>query len=236
MALGAEAARRGMSPQELAYEWMLKDDGKALILFPFLNYVDDSLDPALQMMRHANTVLGLGDGGAHCGMICDRSFPTSMLTHWTRDRTRGEKLPIGWVVKAQTRETAEAVGLLDRGVIAPGYKADLNIIDYGRLTLHRPGSPTIFRRAANGWCSGRTAIPRPSSAAFPSTGTDRQRALCPASSCAGTGVPGLRRRQRPDAAQEQRGREIEAALGSIRSRMSIRSPISKATPTIDAIR
>ncbi len=61
-----------------------------------------------------------------------------MLTHWTRDRTRGEKLPIGWVVKAQTRETAEAVGLLDRGVIAPGYKADLNIIDYGRLTLHRP--------------------------------------------------------------------------------------------------
>lgn len=138
MALGAEAARRGMSPQELAYEWMLKDDGKALILFPFLNYVDDSLDPALQMMRHANTVLGLGDGGAHCGMICDGSFPTSMLTHWTRDRTRGEKLPIGWVVKAQTRETAEAVGLLDRGVIAPGYKADLNIIDYGRLTLHRP--------------------------------------------------------------------------------------------------
>ena len=90
------------------------------------------------MMRHPHTILGLGDGGAHVGMICDGSFPTSMLTHWTRDRTRGEKLPLEWVIKAQCRDTAEAVGLNDRGLLKPGYKADVNVIDYDRLTLHRP--------------------------------------------------------------------------------------------------
>jgi N-acyl-D-aspartate/D-glutamate deacylase len=80
----------------------------------------------------------LGDGGAHVGMICDGSFPTSMLTHWTRDRTRGEKLPLEWVIKAQSHDTAAAVGLRDRGLLKPGYKADVNVIDYDRLTLHRP--------------------------------------------------------------------------------------------------
>jgi N-acyl-D-aspartate/D-glutamate deacylase len=90
------------------------------------------------MMRHPHTVLGLGDGGAHVGMICDGSFPTSMLTHWTRDRTRGAKLPLEWVIKAQSRDTATAVGLHDRGLLKPGYKADLNVIDHARLTLHRP--------------------------------------------------------------------------------------------------
>lgn len=138
MSLGAEAARRNMRPEELAYDWLLKDDGKSLILFPFLNYANDSLEPSLAMMRHSQTVLGLGDGGAHVGMICDGSFPTSMLTHWTRDRTRGEKLPVEWVIKAQTQDTASLVGLYDRGLLKPGYKADLNIIDYDQLTLHRP--------------------------------------------------------------------------------------------------
>jgi N-acyl-D-aspartate/D-glutamate deacylase len=137
--LGAQAARAGKRPEELAYDWMLADDGRALILFPFLNYAQDNLEPALAMMRHPHTVLGLGDGGAHVGMICDGSFPTSMLTHWTRDRTRGEKLPLEWVVKAQCRDTAEAVGLYDRGLLKPGYKGDLNVIDHDRLTLHRPG-------------------------------------------------------------------------------------------------
>ncbi len=136
--LGARARERNMRPEELAYDWMLEDDGKALLLFPFLNYAQDSLDPALAMMRHPNTVLGLGDGGAHVGMICDGSFPTSMLTHWTRDRTRGQKLPLEWVVKAQSHMTAQAVGLHDRGVLKPGYKADVNVIDYDHLTLHRP--------------------------------------------------------------------------------------------------
>jgi N-acyl-D-aspartate/D-glutamate deacylase len=137
--LGAQAERAGKRPEELAYDWMLADDGRALILFPFLNYAEDNLEPALAMMRHPHTILGLGDGGAHVGMICDGSFPTSMLTHWTRDRTRGEKLPLEWVIKAQCRDTAEAVGLLDRGLLKPGYKADLNVIDYDHLTLHRPG-------------------------------------------------------------------------------------------------
>ncbi len=136
--LGAQAQRAGKRPEELAYDWMLADDGRALILFPFLNYADDNLEPSLAMMRHPHTILGLGDGGAHVGMICDGSFPTSMLTHWTRDRTRGEKLPLEWVIKAQCRDTAEAVGLFDRGLLKPGYKADLNVIDYDRLTLHRP--------------------------------------------------------------------------------------------------
>ncbi|MDZ4869460.1 MAG: amidohydrolase family protein [Alphaproteobacteria bacterium] len=136
--LGARAAQRNVSPEELAYDWMLQDDGRALILFPFLNYAEDNLEPALAMMRHPHTVLGLGDGGAHVGMICDGSFPTSMLTHWTRDRTRGAKLPLEWVIKAQSRDTAAAVGLHDRGLLKPGYKADLNVIDHARLTLHRP--------------------------------------------------------------------------------------------------
>ena len=136
--LGARAAQRNVSPEELAYDWMLQDDGRALILFPFLNYADDNLEPALAMMRHPHTVLGLGDGGAHVGMISDGSFPTSMLTHWTRDRTRGAKLPLEWVIKAQSRDTAAAVGLHDRGLLKPGYKADLNVIDHARLTLHRP--------------------------------------------------------------------------------------------------
>ncbi len=138
MSLGAQATRQNKRAEELAYDWLLADDGKALILFPFLNYANDSLEPSLAMMRHAGTILGLGDGGAHVGMICDGSFPTSMLTHWTRDRSRGDKLPLEWVIKAQSRDTAEAVGLLDRGLLKPGYKADLNVIDHTRLTLHRP--------------------------------------------------------------------------------------------------
>jgi N-acyl-D-aspartate/D-glutamate deacylase len=137
--LGAQAARTNKRPEELAYDWLLADDGRALILFPFLNYASDSLEPSLAMMRHPQTLLGLGDGGAHVGMICDGSFPTSMLTHWTRDRTRGAKLPLEWVIKAQCHDTAAAVGLHDRGLVKPGYKADLNVIDHNRLTLHRPG-------------------------------------------------------------------------------------------------
>jgi N-acyl-D-aspartate/D-glutamate deacylase len=138
MSLGAQAQRQNKRPEELAYDWLLADGGKALILFPFLNYANDSLEPSLAMMRHPETILGLGDGGAHVGMICDGSFPTSMLTHWTRDRTRGDKLPLEWVIKAQSHDTAAAVGLHDRGLLKPGYKADINVIDHARLTLHRP--------------------------------------------------------------------------------------------------
>jgi N-acyl-D-aspartate/D-glutamate deacylase len=137
-ALGARARALGVDAQALAYDLMLEQDGRAMLYFPFLNYADNSLEPSLAMMRSDSTVLGLGDGGAHLGTICDASFTTHMLTHWTRDRTRGERLPIETVVKWHTRDTAEAVGLLDRGLLLPGYKADLNVIDHAALRLHPP--------------------------------------------------------------------------------------------------
>jgi N-acyl-D-aspartate/D-glutamate deacylase len=127
-----------MAPAAFAYECLLEDDGRALLYFPFLNYADGSLEPSLEMMEHPSTVLGLGDGGAHLGTICDASFTTHMLTHWTRDRRRGRKLPIETVVRWHARDTACAVGLADRGVIAPGYKADLNVVDYDGLRLRAP--------------------------------------------------------------------------------------------------
>ena len=136
--VAAEAARLGVSPAEFALDHLLGGDGRNMIYLPFLNYSNDSLEPALAMMRHKDTVLGLSDGGAHVGTICDGSFPTSMLVHWARDRIRGERLPVEWVVKAQAADTAAAVGLVDRGRLARGLKADVNVIDHDRLTLHAP--------------------------------------------------------------------------------------------------
>jgi len=136
--LGAQARARGIAPHELALDVMLENDGRGMLYFPFLNYADSSLDASLEMMRNANTVLGLGDGGAHLGTICDSSFTTHMLTHWARDRKRGERVPVETVVRWHTRDTAEAVGLLDRGLVRPGCKADLNVIDFERLSLRPP--------------------------------------------------------------------------------------------------
>jgi N-acyl-D-aspartate/D-glutamate deacylase len=136
--IAARAERAGVSAATFAYERMLEDHGHALLYFPFLNYAQGSLQPSLEMMEHPNSVLGLGDGGAHLGTICDASFTTHMLTHWTRDRTRGRKLPLETVVRWHTRDTARAVGLDDRGLVAPGYKADLNVIDYDGLRLREP--------------------------------------------------------------------------------------------------
>ena len=137
-ALGPQARRQQRRPEELAYEAMLADGGKGMLYVPFLNYADGNLDAVHEMLCDPNAVPGLSDGGAHCGIICDASFPTYLLTHWTRDRGRGERLSIPFVVAAQSRKTAMSVGLCDRGVIAPGYKADLNVIDYDRLHLHPP--------------------------------------------------------------------------------------------------
>jgi len=91
-----------------------------------------------QMNLAEGTVPGLSDGGAHCGVICDASFPTFMLTHWVRDRTRGERLPLELVVQRQCRDTARQVGLADRGTLEPGMLADVNVIDFDHLTLHAP--------------------------------------------------------------------------------------------------
>ncbi len=136
--LAALAQARRIDPAVLALDHMLSNEGRGMLYLPFLNYADGSLDPSYAMLIHPDTVPGLSDGGAHVGMICDGSFPTSNLTHWTRDRTRGPKLPLAQMIKAQTRDTAETVGLYDRGLVMPGYRADLNVIDYDRLTLKRP--------------------------------------------------------------------------------------------------
>ncbi|MBR0716298.1 amidohydrolase family protein [Bradyrhizobium liaoningense] len=137
-ALGPQARKQGRQPEELAYDAMLSDEGRGMLYVPFLNYADGNLDATREMLTDPQSVPGLSDGGAHCGIICDASFPTYLLTHWTRDRTRGEKLSIPFVVAAQSRKTALSVGLSDRGLLAPGYKADVNVIDYDRLHLHPP--------------------------------------------------------------------------------------------------
>jgi len=136
--IAAIAQARGVSAQELALDHMLSNGGRGMIYVPLLNYAEGSLDPAHAMLDHADTVPGLSDGGAHVGMICDGSFPTSMLTHWTRDRTRGPKLSLEHVIRMQTADTAAAVGLYDRGRLTPGMRADVNIIDYDGLRLHAP--------------------------------------------------------------------------------------------------
>jgi N-acyl-D-aspartate/D-glutamate deacylase len=137
--IAAQATREGRDPQEVAYDFLLQQDGKSILNRPIINYADGDLSAVKAMIEHPNTLMGLGDGGAHVGLICDASSTTSMITHWTRDRTRGERLPLGFVVKRLSRDNAAALGLADRGVIAPGYKADINVIDYDRLRVHAPG-------------------------------------------------------------------------------------------------
>ena len=132
------AKREGKNPKEVILDKMLEKDGNALLYFPLFNYSRGNLDDVRYMLTHEHTAFGLGDAGAHCGVLCDASFPTTLLTHWTRDRTRGNKLPLEWVVMKQTKNNAEWFGLYDRGVIEEGKKADMNIIDYENLTLNHP--------------------------------------------------------------------------------------------------
>ena len=134
----AIAEARGKSAEETALDMMLEDKGRGMIYLPFLNYASGDLEPSYEMLKSEATLPGLSDGGAHVGMICDGSFPTSMLTHWTRDRTRGPKFPLEWIVKRQTKDTADWIGLKDRGVLAQGFRADINVIDHKGLTLHKP--------------------------------------------------------------------------------------------------
>jgi N-acyl-D-aspartate/D-glutamate deacylase len=136
--VAAIAAREGREPAAVALDHMLSDGGRGMLYLPFLNYAEGNLDHVVDMMRHPGVVPGLSDGGAHVGMICDGSFPTTNIVYWTRDRSRGEQLSLERMVQAQCRDTAELVGLNDRGLIAPGYRADLNVIDHAGMKLHAP--------------------------------------------------------------------------------------------------
>jgi N-acyl-D-aspartate/D-glutamate deacylase len=155
--LAARAARAGTTPEELAIDVMLDDGGRGMLYLPFLNYVDGNLDAVHEMLTHPHTVPGLGDGGAHVGTICDASFPTTLLHYWGRDRKR-DTIDLAFLVHRHCQATAQTVGLLDRGVIAPGYRADLNVVDFASLGLHKPeiaydlpaGGRRLLQRAT-GW-------------------------------------------------------------------------------------
>jgi len=136
--IAAHAQRSGVDPWELYYDLLLEDDGRQLLLRPLLGYANFTQDPIREMVMHPATALGLGDGGAHVGAICDASIETYMLTHWVRDRSRGEKIPLELAVRKMSSDTAALYGLHDRGVLAVGKKGDVNVIDLPRLTLRRP--------------------------------------------------------------------------------------------------
>ena len=131
--LAGMAAAQGLTPLEVAYDEMARDGGQGLLYIPILNYATGDLDHVREMMLHPQGLLGLADGGAHTGTICDASMPTFMLTHWTRDRSRGDRLPLEYVVKKQTHDTARLYGMSDRGTVEPGALADFNLIDYDAL-------------------------------------------------------------------------------------------------------
>lgn len=135
--IASRARARSVSPLEEAYDRLLDDDGHAMLLVTLANFRDGSLDTVAELIRREDVVLGLGDGGAHYGMICDASFPTYMLAHWARDRASG-RLTVAEAVRELTSVPARVAGLADRGRIAVGYKADLNVIDHAAVRLHRP--------------------------------------------------------------------------------------------------
>jgi N-acyl-D-aspartate/D-glutamate deacylase len=136
--IAALAAKAGQDPAAFCYDYLTADDGGRMLYFPVVNYVGGDLSVVRDMMVHPHTVNGLSDGGAHCGVICDASMPSFMLTHWVRDRARGDRVPLEFAVKRQTSETADFFGMTDRGRLQVGKKADVNVIDFEALRLHHP--------------------------------------------------------------------------------------------------
>ena len=135
--IGARARARGVNPMEEAYDRLLDDDGRAMLLVATSNLQNNSLDTVGELLHRDDVVLGLGDGGAHYGMICDASYPTFLLAHWTRDRASG-RFSVPDAIRELTSVPARVAGLGDRGRIAVGYKADLNVIDHAAVRLHKP--------------------------------------------------------------------------------------------------
>jgi N-acyl-D-aspartate/D-glutamate deacylase len=146
--IAATAGRANTDPAAYVYDYLTGGDGGRMLFFPVVNYTHGDLGVVQEMLADPSAVLGLSDGGAHCGLICDASMPTFMLTHWVRDRTRGPRMALEAIVKRQTADTAGYFGLTDRGRLAPGLKADVNVIDFDNLRLHHP--ELIFDLPAGG--------------------------------------------------------------------------------------
>ena len=156
-----EAKSRGLPALRVLYDALLDKEGKELLYFPLFNYIGFNLDNVAEMLAHPLVLPGLSDAGAHVGTICDASFPTFLLTHWTRDRDSG-RMTVERAVKMQAHDTARHIGLLDRGCVAPGQKADLNVIEMDRLTLQAPRMqedlPAGGRRFVQGARGYRTTV------------------------------------------------------------------------------
>jgi N-acyl-D-aspartate/D-glutamate deacylase len=136
--IAAKAAEAGVSPQEFCYDLMMQDNGKTVVYFPCFGYGANDLSRQVELLEDSSTVISLADTGAHCGVLCDASIPTQMLSYYVRDRERGHRLKLEDVVKMQTFDTARCVGLEDRGTLEVGMKADLNLIDFETLQLESP--------------------------------------------------------------------------------------------------
>jgi N-acyl-D-aspartate/D-glutamate deacylase len=136
--LAALARRQGLDPIALLYDLILEDEGRRLLLYAVANYHGGDHSVAHAMLSHPSSLLGLGDGGAHSGLICDTGLPTFMLTHWARDRSRGPRFPIERIVHRLTGEPAQLFGLGDRGLLRPGLRADVNVLDFEALALEPP--------------------------------------------------------------------------------------------------
>ena len=136
--IAARAAVEARDPQEYCYDLLLQNNGRNILYRPLSTFTYGTLDTIHDMMTHPNTLIGLGDGGAHVGVLTDASNITYLLTHWTRDRTRGPKLALPWAIKRLTSDNARAIGLNDRGLLRPGLKADINVIDYDKLKINSP--------------------------------------------------------------------------------------------------